>query len=89
MKIEVTPFQKNNLLVFLDRVTTKGIDEANALLEVFQLIQATESNHNIPPSDVPTHTDYSAPLQDKSQVQNDLPKAPLETPTLTPPPASV
>ena len=41
----LTPFQKNNLLQFLNRVELKGIDEANAFMEVINIIQNSEENH--------------------------------------------
>ena len=39
MKIELSIFQRNNLLQFLNRVELKGYDEANALLELVQIIK--------------------------------------------------
>lgn len=47
MKIELSQFQRNNLLQFLNRVELKGIDEANALLELVTIIQQSkEENTN-------------------------------------------
>ena len=40
--MNLTPLQKNNLLQFLNRVDLKGIDEANAFMEVLNLIQNAE-----------------------------------------------
>jgi hypothetical protein len=42
MKIEITLFQRSNLLQFLNRVEVKGFDEANALLELVKIIQEAE-----------------------------------------------
>jgi len=38
MTIELTPEQANNLVVMLDRVPTKGVGEARALLDVHNTI---------------------------------------------------
>jgi len=40
--IKLTPFQKNNLLQFLNRVPVTGFDEANALLEIVNIIRSEE-----------------------------------------------
>jgi hypothetical protein len=49
MIINITAFQRSNLLQFLNRVQVTGIDEANAFMEVISLIQnAEEVNHNNP-----------------------------------------
>ena len=44
MIIKISPFQRSNLLQFLNRVETKGVDEANALLELWNLIQSAEED---------------------------------------------
>jgi hypothetical protein len=43
----LTPFQKNNLLQFLNRVELKGIDEANAFMEVVNAIQKTDTEETL------------------------------------------
>ena len=42
MKIELTPFQRNNLMQFLNRVTLTGVDEANAFMELINIIRTAE-----------------------------------------------
>ena len=37
--IKLSQFQRSNLLQFLNRVELKGYDEANALLELVQIIK--------------------------------------------------
>ena len=47
-------FQKNNLLRFLDRVPIKGIDEANAFMELIQLINQDNTPFpDVVPQDMP------------------------------------
>lgn len=64
-----TPFQKNNLLQFLNRCELKGIDEANALMELVNIIRETpldQSDKTQPQlkSDTPIQTEHKEGLQD-------------------------
>ena len=63
----MTPFQKNNLLQFLNRVPLTGFDEANALLELVNIIR--ESDKEVSPENKPettTETDTPA-TEEQSQ----------------------
>lgn len=44
MKIELSLFQRSNLLQFLARVPLTGYEEANALLELVQLLKDAEED---------------------------------------------
>jgi hypothetical protein len=38
----MTPFQRNNLLRFLDRVELKGMNEADAFVEIINILRTEE-----------------------------------------------
>lgn len=47
IKIQLTIFQRSNLLQLLNRVEVKGFDEANALLELVKIIQEAKEEDKI------------------------------------------
>lgn len=60
MKIEISLFQRNNLLQFLNRVTVTGLDENAAFQEIINIIRnAEETNRNIPTGPAPVDNGHS------------------------------